>query len=370
MSGIFALDYYDYILPPELIAQTPTEPRHHSRLLISQSDQTIRHKHFYQLVDELNSGDVLVRNNSAVIPARLMVTKKSVNSAKTINQSTITKSKREILLIEPLNDLIVLQKDWPRIWVAMIRGQIKPDEIWDLNSDVNSEINQPIKILSLNPNGTRNIEFLGKKPVQDIISIYGQTPLPPYIEANGNDFSERYQTTYALQAGSVAAPTAGLHFTPELIEKLKAKGVIIVDITLHVGIGTFKPVQTQDIRGHQMHAEWAQITSNSAKIINQAKIDHRRIIAVGTTSARTLEGFTSEAGEIIAGNKKVDIFIYPGYKWKTVSGLITNFHLPKSSLLMMIEALVGAKQRQKIYAAAINQKYRFYSFGDASLLWR
>lgn len=347
-SNVFALDHYDYALPTEYIAQHPVASADTSKLLVSLPDGSIRHRHFFDLPEELQAGDVLVRNDSQVIPARLIVKRGD--------------GERELLLIHPENGHIPAQGPWPNRWIALVRGKTNTNEILYIGE-------HKIKMIAEQTDGSRIIEFLDITDTAPIISKYGAPPLPPYITTDPQSLAKRYQTTFAIKPGSVAAPTAGLHFTPELDEKLRQKGVTIETITLHVGLGTFKPVQTSDIRQHIMHPEWAEISEKTAWNINTARNSGRRIIAIGTTAARTLEGF-SHTGEITHGQRELNIFIYPGYQWHVVDGLITNFHVPKSSLLMLVESLVGKKRRIKIYEEALKNNYRFLSLGDGSLLWK
>jgi len=335
---------FDYHLPQKLIAQKPVSPRDHSRLLVlDRKNKKIQHKHFYDLADILNGDDVLVLNETKVFPARLKAQKK-------------TGGFLEIFLLQPLSqdvyrvmvggrrfsvgDTVQIARNFTAIFL-----QQEKDNIWQVKFNVRAKI-------------------LDKK-----IEQYGQTPLPPYIKSLDNKFiRQRYQTTYAKNRGSVAAPTAGLHFTPRLLKKLEKKGVKIFKITLHVGLGTFAPVLSPDITKHNIHSEWAKIDAPIAKQLNHLKKQGKNIIAVGTTTARTLEAMSSPGGGLKSGSKWINIYIYPGYKFKFVDDLITNFHLPKSSLLFMVSALAGRQQILSAYQLAIRKKYRFFSFGDAMFI--
>lgn len=337
------LSDFDYYLPPLLIAQTPLENRSASRLMVlDKITGTTQHRKFLEIVELLKPGDVLVFNDSRVYRARLFGQRS-------------TGGKIEIFLVRDLG---------AGIWQCMLRAK-KPrlNEKIILTSDIWAEV------IGVNDDSTYNLQFNVSSPkVWQHCADFGQTPLPPYIKVkDSNEFEERYQTVYAKKLGSVAAPTAGLHFDQELIVKLKEKGVQIEHLTLHVGLGTFLPVKTDNILEHKMHNELAEITPEVAQRLNLAKSEDRRIIAVGTTSARTLEAF-SQNGRIVAPKKEVDIFIYPGYNFKSVDGLITNFHLPKSTLLMMVSALAGRENVLQAYNEAIVKEYRFFSFGDAMLI--
>lgn len=330
------LKEFDYHLPKNLIGQKPIKPRDAARLLIlDKKSGRMEHKKFYNLFDYLQAGDVLVLNNSRVIPARLLGYKK-------------TGGKIEIFL---------LSKQRGKYWQVLVRGQVK------INQEILFSKNIKAKIIKKNNDQLYLVEFTASD--KKILSI-GQTPLPPYIKKTAE--LADYQTVYAQISGSVAAPTAGLHFTKKLLQRLKKKGIIIEYITLHVGLGTFQPVKSQYIQDHKIHSEWAKIDKKTAQSINQAKQAGHKIIAVGTTSLRTLEAFSDNRGGLKQQNKWVDIFIYPGYKFKFTDGLITNFHLPKSTLLLLVSALAGKKIIQKAYQTAIAKKYKFFSFGDAMFI--
>ena len=334
---------FDYYLPENLIAQTPAEPRDSSRLLVfDKSTDTIEHKHFFDIKDYLKKGDVLVRNNTKVLPARMF--------AKTPNGGVV-----EVLLLKrfDLHEWEVLVKPGKK---ARVGAHLTISD--ELSLDVLSTIEEV---------GSRRVKFNFNGVFEDIISKLGEMPLPPYITEKLKD-QGRYQTVYAENLGSAAAPTAGLHFTPKLFNEIKEMGVEVVDVLLHVGLGTFRPVKVDDVTTHHMHSEYYEISEESAEIINKAKREGRRVIAVGTTSVRTLESATDENGLVKPSKGDTDIFIYPPYKFKCVDALITNFHLPKSTLLMLVSALSSREQMLKVYETAVAEKYRFFSFGDAMLI--
>jgi len=333
---------FDYDLPEELIAQEPVEPRDHSRLMVVDiPNQTIEHRHFYDLVDYLQPNDVLVVNESRVIPARLYGVRKD------------TLGKIEVLLIRPLSD---------KLWEVLV----KPGKRCKVGTEILFSEQLKARVVDYTAAGGRIVEFDYSGDFDQILEILGETPLPPYIKKQLPD-RERYQTVYATIKGSVAAPTAGLHFTPTLLQQIKDKGIKIVPILLHVGIGTFRPVKVERVEDHHMHAEYYSISAENAQIINNCKQSHGRVIAVGTTVVRTLET-VGRSGKLSASSGWTDIFIYPGFEFKIIDGLITNFHLPKSSLLMLVSAFAGSELIKKVYQTAIEQRYRFFSFGDASLL--
>ncbi|MDP3971158.1 MAG: tRNA preQ1(34) S-adenosylmethionine ribosyltransferase-isomerase QueA [bacterium] len=324
------LSDFDYTLPKKLIAQHPVKPRDHSRLMIlDRVKKDFVHQKFFNCLDYFNPGDILVVNNSKVIPARLIGHK-------------LTGGKIEIFLLQNIKD---------NLWECLVGGKkMKPTTIIEFDNDFKGKL---IKKIS---DQTWEIEF--NKP--NITSI-GDTPLPPYITESSSP--EDYQTVYAKTDGSVAAPTAGLHFTPELMKKIKAKGIEIFDVTLHVGLGTFAPVKTEKISEHKIHKEYGELSRETAVAIKEAKAKNKRVIAVGTTSVRTLEAF--------AGKEKkdwIDLFITPGYKFQIVDAMLTNFHLPKSTLLMLVGAFAEKKYMEEAYQEAIKKEYRFYSFGDAMLI--
>lgn len=333
---------YFYDLPEELIAQLPAEPRDSSRLLVCHRDSgEIEHKIFRDIADYFHEGDVLVINNTRVLPARLYGKKD-------------TGAVIEVLLLKRL-DL--------HTWECLA----KPGKRLKLGAIVNFSDELIGKIVGDTDFGGKIIEFQFDGVFEDIISRIGVMPLPPYIHNQYKD-KERYQTVYNKVTGSSAAPTAGLHFTNELLEKIKTKGVTIVEVLLHVGLGTFRPVGEDNILEHKMHSEYIEVTQESADIINKAKAEGRRVIAVGTTSIRVLESASDENGTIHPCQKETDIFIYPGYKFKVVDAVVTNFHLPESTLIMLVSAFLGFDETMNMYNIAVKERYRFFSFGDATLL--
>lgn len=335
---------YYYDLPEELIAQVPAEPRDSSRLLVyNRKTKQIEHKFFRDIIDYLKPNDVLVINNTKVLPARLYGIKEESGA------------KIEVLLLKrkDLTTWEVLTKPAKR---AKIGAIIKfSDEL-------------SCKVLSDLGDGGKEVEFIFNGVFENILSKVGNVPLPPYIK-NGLKSLKRYNTVYSKFDGSSAAPTAGLHFTTELLEKIKQKGVKIVEVLLHVGLGTFRPVSEDNILNHKMHTEHFEVTKESADIINEAKKNGNRIIAVGTTTVRTLESATNEDGILIPQVNDTSIFIYPGVKFKMVDAIITNFHLPESTLIMLVSAFCGVEETLKMYNIAVKEKYRFFSFGDATFLY-
>ncbi len=335
-----------YELPPELIAQTPIEPRDHSRMLTySRKTGNIEHKHFYDLVDYLTPNDVLVINNTRVIPARLYGTKKE------------TGAKVELLLLKRIN-------------LTTFEALIKPAKKFKVGTEIEISTNLTAKIIdNVDEIGGRVVQFSVKTGTLEAeLDKIGEMPLPPYIHEKLND-RERYQTVYSKIEGSSAAPTAGLHFTPELLEKIKDKGVTIVEVLLNVGLGTFRPVNEDTVEAHHMHSEYIEVTPEAAETLNRAKKEGKRIIAVGTTSVRTLESATDDDGVIHPVKKETSIFIYPGVKFKFVDAIITNFHLPESTLIMLISAFAGREETLRIYNLAVREKYRFFSFGDSMFIY-
>ena len=333
---------YFYDLPEELIAQTPAEPRDSSRLLVCHKDtHEIEHKTFSDIIDYLKPDDVLVVNNTRVLPARLYGKKET--------GATI-----EVLLLKRLDI-----KTWECLAKPGKRLKIGTKIVFsdELCGYVEKDTDFGGKIIRFEFNGV----------FEDAISKVGVMPLPPYIKHQYKD-PNRYQTIYNKISGSSAAPTAGLHFTEELIKKIKDKGVTVVEVLLHVGLGTFRPVDEDNILNHKMHSEYIELSKDSADIINSAKKDGRRIIAVGTTSIRVLESASDNDGILHPCQKETSIFIYPGYKFKVVDGIITNFHLPESTLIMLVSAFLGFDETMEMYNIAVREKYRFFSFGDATLL--
>ena len=334
---------FNYELPEELIAQTPIEKRDESRLMVlDRQKQTIEHKRFKDIINYLEPGDVLVRNNTKVIPARLYGKKE-------------TGANVEFLLLNNIEG---------DIWECIVRPGNK------LHVGVKVIFGDGIlkaEILETMPGGTRKVKFEYKGIFNEILDKIGLMPLPPYIHEQLKE-KDRYQTVYAKYNGSAAAPTAGLHFTPELLKKIEEKGVIIANVTLHVGIGTFRPVKEETVEAHQMHSEHFYIKQEDVEKINNAKENGKRVIAVGTTSCRVLETIADENGKVSETEGDTQIFIYPGYKFKCLDGLITNFHLPESTLLMLVSALAGKDYIMKAYNEAVKEKYRFFSFGDAMFI--
>jgi len=337
-------DAYDYHLPENLIAQYPLEPRDSARLLVyNRNNNKMEHKIFRDIIDYLHAGDVLIINNTRVIPARLIGSKKETHAS------------IEVLLLKRLN-----YTDWE---VLMKPGKrAKAGTIIEFSEDLSCEV------LSDTEFGGKVIKFKFEGVFENIIEKLGSMPLPHYIKNPPKGIKEEYNTVYAKFDGSSAAPTAGLHFTKELLEAIKEKGVIVEEVLLHVGLGTFRPVKEDDITKHPMHTEYFEVSDRTAQVVNKAKAEGRRIIAVGTTSVRTLESSVNEKGELVAQKKDTNIFIYPGYKYKIVDALITNFHLPKSTLLMLVSAFMGRDEAIKMYEEAVKREYRFFSFGDATFI--
>ena len=335
---------FDYELPEELIAQDPLEDRSASRLMIlDKNTGEVKHSHFRQIVSFLHPGDVMVINDTKVIPARLF----GVRPGKT--------GKIELLLLKRLeND----------VWETLAKPgkKVRPGQRIEFGDGLLTA-----EVLSVGEDGNRFVRFFYEGIFEEILDRLGQMPLPPYIHHQLEDPS-RYQTVYAVHDGSAAAPTAGLHFTPDLLEQIREKGVKIVPVTLHVGLGTFRPVKVEDVSEHHMHSEFYQISPENAELINEAKSSGRRVIAVGTTSARTLESAADDSGFVSAGSGWTDIFIYPGYRFKVVDELITNFHLPQSTLVMLVSALAGRENILNAYREAVRERYRFFSFGDAMFI--
>lgn len=333
-----------YELPEELIAQHPVEPRDSSRLLVyDRSKKTIQHKHFYDIINFLRDDDVLVINNTKVLPVRLYGNKEGTNG------------KIEFLLLKRL-DL----KTWEVV--------LKPGKKAKVGSKFVFGNELKATVVKIIEGGMRVVEFEYDGVFEDILNRIGEMPLPHYIKEQIKD-KDRYNTVYAEYTGSAAAPTAGLHFTPELMQKLREKGVAFAEVLLHVGLGTFRPVKEDDILNHQMHSEYYEIDEKTAEFLNQAKKQGRRIIAVGTTSVRVLESCSGENGVLHAKTGETNIFIYPGYKFKVIDGLITNFHLPESTLIMLVSAFMGREETIAMYNEAVKEKYRFFSFGDSTFIF-
>lgn len=339
---LLKLTDFSYELPKELIAQHPAEPRDHARLMLYDKETgAVEHKYFYDLLDELHAGDVLVFNDSKVIPARLYGHRQQ------------TGGKVEVLLLTPVGE---------DRWEVLVKPGKKalPGTIIEFPEGLTAEV------LDRTDFGGRVVQFHYEGVFDDIIDTIGEMPLPPYIHEKMEDPNE-YQTVYAREKGSAAAPTAGLHFTEELLEKIKAKGVELVFVTLHVGLGTFRPVEEENIEDHAMHSEFYSITEEAAATVNKAKTEGRRVIAVGTTSIRTLES-AGTTGVLQSGSGWTNIFIYPGFTFHIVDALVTNFHLPESTLLMLISAMSTREKILHAYEIAVQEKYRFFSFGDAMFI--
>jgi len=332
-----------YDLPEELIAQTPLEKRDSSRLLaLDRYSGSVSHKQFYDIVDYLNPGDCLVMNDSRVLPARLLGHRPSGGAV-------------EVLLLRDLGG---------RKWECLC----KPGRKMQVGNEVifgNGELS--CVVTEVKDDGNRIVEFRYEGIFLEILERLGKMPLPPYIKAELAD-QERYQTVYSREVGSAAAPTAGLHFTNELLEKIREKGIKTAFVTLHVGLGTFRPVKAEDISDHHMHSELCMISKETADILNETKAAGGRIICVGTTSCRTLESLVNDDGSFEAKAMWTEIFIYPGYQFKAMQGLITNFHLPESTLVMLVSAFAGRENVLSAYEEAVHQRYRFFSFGDAMFI--
>ncbi len=334
---------FNFELPEELIAQTPAERRDFSRMLkLDKNSGEIFHKHFYDLPDYINEGDCLVLNNSRVLPARLYGERETGGAV-------------EVVLLRDLGE---------GSWECLTRPGKKTREGTKLSfggGELTAEVSEVIE------GGNRIIKFNYEGIFLETLEKLGKMPLPPYITAELED-KERYQTVYSKELGSAAAPTAGLHFTHDLLKKLEEKGVKICYVTLHVGLGTFRPVKADNILEHDMHSELCTVPEETAKIVNETKKNGGKIFCVGTTSCRTVESFSTDEGELLAGSKFTNIFIYPSYKFKCLDALITNFHLPESTLIMLISALAGRENVLEAYAEAVREKYRFFSFGDSMLI--
>lgn len=335
-------DFY-YDLPEELIAQHPVEPRDSSRLLIiDRKSGSLTDKHFYDVIDYLQAGDVLVLNNTKVIPARLIGHRRGHTA------------EVEFLLLKRI--------DYTH-WKCLVR----PGKKLQVGAEVVFSEELSATVVEKCEEGERIVEFSFDGVFEDILSRVGAMPLPPYIKEKLED-GRRYQTVYSKVDGSAAAPTAGLHFTQELLSRIREKGVIVVEILLHVGLSTFRPVKAENIEEHKMHEEYYEISAESAELINAAKREKRRVVCVGTTSVRTLESAADVKGHVVAGSGNTHIFIYPPYEFKIVDALITNFHLPESTLLMLVSALMGREEALRAYKHAVDEKYRFFSFGDACFI--
>lgn len=338
------LEDFNYNLPEELIAQTPLKKRSDSKLLVLDRESgQIEHKVFTDILNYLNEGDVLVINDTKVIPARL------------IGEKTETKAVIELLLLKELGD---------NTWECLSRPfkRLKEGTIISFGNGL-----LKAEVIKKETEGLVHVKFIYEGIFLNILDQLGEMPLPPYIHEHLSE-KDRYNTVYAKNIGSAAAPTAGLHFTKELLQEIKTKGIIITNVTLHVGLGTFRPVETENILEHHMHSEYYELSEETAMILNKAKEENRRIIAVGTTSTRVLETVMTKYNEFKKCSGNTDIFIYPGYQFKAIDCLITNFHLPKSTLVMLVSALAGRENILKAYQEAIDKKYRFFSFGDSMFI--
>jgi len=335
-------DFY-YDLPEELIAQTPLKNRQESRMLsLSRANGNIEHKHFFDVIDYLKKGDCLVLNNTRVLPARLYGVRQDTGA---------------------VVEFVLLKQKGTNLWECLAGPGKKA------KTGYNFKFSEKLTatVADVLENGNRMLEFKADGEFFAVLDEIGQMPLPPYIKEKLED-KERYQTVYSKELGSAAAPTAGLHFTNELLEQLKQKGVKIAFVTLHVGLGTFRPVKVDDVTEHKMHSEYYEVSEETAKIINETKQNGGRVICVGTTSCRTIESVAQKYGEIKACSGDTEIFIYPGFEFKCMDGLITNFHLPESTLIMLVSAFAGFDNVMNAYKTAVEERYRFFSFGDAMLI--
>jgi S-adenosylmethionine:tRNA ribosyltransferase-isomerase len=343
MEKLLKQDFY-FDLPPELIAQDPLEDRSSSRLLVLDKETgEVEHKHFRDIVDYLNPGDCLVLNNTKVIPARLMGTKMETGAA---------------------IEVLLLKRRENDVWETLVKPG-KKAKVGAVISFGDGLLTGTV--LDVVDEGNRLIQFSYEGIFEEVLDKLGEMPLPPYITHKLQD-KNRYQTVYAKYDGSAAAPTAGLHFTKELLSEVENKGVKIAYVTLHVGLGTFRPVKEENVLNHHMHSEFYQVTKETADIINDTKAKGERVICVGTTSCRTIESAADENGKVIAGSGNTEIFIYPGYKFKVLDNLITNFHLPESTLIMLVSAIAGREKVLNAYKIAVDERYRFFSFGDAMFI--
>ena len=336
-------DDFDFYLPEKLIAQTPLEKRDSSRLLVLDKETgNITHESFSNIIDYLNEGDILVLNDTKVMPARILGTKEDTGA---------------------VIELLMLKETKKDTWEVLS----KPAKRIKIGTVVKFSDKLKAECVGLGEEGIRIFKFIYDGIFYEILDELGEMPLPPYIHEKLKD-KDRYQTVYAKNIGSAAAPTAGLHFTKELMTKIKDKGIKIEYITLHVGLGTFRPVSVEDVTNHKMHSEFYQMSGGTAKELNEAKKNNNRIISVGTTSTRTLETIMNLYGEFKECSGWTDIFIYPGYQFKAITSLITNFHLPKSTLIMLVSALAGKEKIMNAYSEAVKNEYRFFSFGDSMFI--
>ena len=357
-------DFY-FELPPELIAQTPLKNREHSRLLyMDKQTGVIAHHHFYDLPALLNKGDCLVLNDSRVLPARLMGRLETGGTVEVVLLRDLTSSGLKLEIQDLYDRKNVDDSHLYCTWECLTKPGRKTKngaKIIFGNGELTATVN------NVADNGNRVIEFKFSGIFMEVLERLGKMPLPPYIYEELED-AERYQTVYSKEVGSAAAPTAGLHFTKELLDEIKSKSVEICYVTLHVGLGTFRPVKVDNIEDHEMHAEYFIVSDETADIINRTKKNGGRVVAVGTTSCRVIESCSDEAGSISAYSGFTEIFIYPGYKFKCLDGLITNFHLPESTLIMLVSALAGRENTLNAYEEAIKSRYRFFSFGDCMII--
>ena len=342
------ISLFDFPLPEELIAQTPLKARDMARLMvIDRNKQTMKHLLFKDIVDYLKPGDVLVRNNTKVIPARLLGVKEE------------TKGKVEVLLLHEVPE------EGDDVWECLV-GSAKSVKVGSVCSFGEGKLRA--ECVGVYPEGIRHMKFLYEGIFLEVLDELGVMPLPPYIKNQCED-KDDYQTVYAKVPGSVAAPTAGFHFTPELFETIKAMGIEVVDVTLNIGLGTFRPVKVQDTKDHVMHEETYVLSPEAADTLNKAKAEGRRIIAIGTTSVRTLESNFAKFGRFESEESATKIFISPGYRFQAIDALITNFHLPKSTLVMLVSAFMGREWTLHCYEEAVKERYRFFSFGDAMFIY-
>ncbi len=338
------IDEFDYDLPQELIAQTPLTQRDHSRLLVLHPQTgEIEHRHFYDILDYLDSNDLLVVNDSKVIPARIFGTRAGTGGVV------------EVLLLKALEE---------NVWEVLVKPgkKARPGQMLEFGEEMTAEV------LEILEDGKRKVRFCHQaSTIYEVLDRIGKMPLPPYITEQLQD-QNRYQTVYARELGSAAAPTAGLHFTDEILAKIREKGIRIANVTLHVGLGTFRPVKETEITKHIMHSEYFSIPEETVRLVQETKNNGGRVISVGTTATRTLESGFDAALNCVKASGDTDIFIYPGYDFKVIDGLITNFHLPKSTLLMLVSALAGKEHILRAYHTAVEERYRFFSFGDAMFI--
>ena len=365
----FKLSDFDYHLPTELIAQTPASSRSASRLLVMSQANDLQDCNFSELPKLLRAGDLLVFNDSKVIPARLHALKETGGAVELLIERVTSATQAQVMLRSS-------KKPHPGALLKLVRPKLTALDLTPVrveavsrSDDLIVDTHHTVKLVGRDPTHYDRFVIDFQAPVFDVLNQFGELPLPPYITHDPNQQdSDRYQTVYAERPGSVAAPTAGLHFDQPLLDRLSTDGIETTRVTLHVGSGTFSPVRSEDLSQHRMHSEWCSISSESADRISQAKKQGRRVVAVGTTSLRTLE--SAAARDLLTGEWETDLFITPGYNFKLVDALITNFHLPKSTLLMLVSAFAGYDRIRSAYTHAIEQKYRFFSYGDAMLLYK